>query len=567
MPRRERPRGRTRRYIGAIWEDGRHSCVAIAASEDQPDRRRLVDFRLCNAEDLDATIAHFEQLVAPENGEIHWMFALRGASCMAEACLVPREVENAPDETKAIACLAGTAWGDPETAAQMQLALAYQIDGAACTIAAAPSATLSDLAERFRGNSVRFTCDAIALAELVRSGYPEFTRRNDTAVLAVNCSETAASFVILQASAPQIARQSDLGATIRSHSARRRAAQSGPATFEPGTTSWTSDEYVPSWKAGSPAVDAPTWTSAFLGELRDTLSLYNEYGGHISDIGLVLVTGEAAERFELRASLPKALGFDIEVRELEASKVVVSNEVDVARRVAESEATIAGALALLATGRRTDVLTFAVDPHETTGFDLPLVDSIGRRAIARRVLVTIGVLILGLVAGVGYVLARYHETTLERDEARQQLELEERRAAELHVIAKEKAANEARFAHVAALLASIDAIRLRQRTPARLLADLQQLLPERAGLERVAFDGSWVTISGASEAASDADTFALSLQAASDRFADVSPATSADTYTRVPALESGLGPEVRPLERFSIRARVVTPASAHARRH
>jgi hypothetical protein len=567
MPIRERPRGRTRRYVGAIWEDGRYSCVAIAASPEQPDRGRLVDFRICDASELSATVEQFEQLVSPENGEIRWMFALRGPSCMAEACLIPREVENATQETKAIACLAGTAWGDPDTAAHMQLALAYQIDGVTCTIAAAPFESLNELGERFGSSTVRLTSDAVALAELVRAAHPESASSGHSSVLAMNCTETYAAFAILENGAPQVMRQCDLSAAIRASTGRSRVAPTGPTTFESGAASWTGDDFVPSWKSGPVDVNSASWTSAILGELRETLSLYNENGGHTSDIGLVLVTGEAAERFELRSSLPKALGFDFDVQELEGSRVVVSNDVNVARRVAESEAVIAGALALLATGRRGDALEFSASERDTSSIGEPAVDPLARSALRRTFLVRFAVMLIGIAIGASYVCVKYFASVSDLNDVKRQLALEQRRASELQAISEEKAANEARYVHVAALLASIDEIRIRQATPARLLSDLQQLLPERAGLERVAFDGSWVTISGASEASADADTFALSLQAASDRFADVSPATAADTYTRVPAPESGLGPEIRPLERFTIRARVVIPASSPSTRH
>ncbi len=557
MSRRGRPRARTRRYVGAIWEDGGHSCIAIAAAPDQHDQGRLVDFRECDEETISASIAAFEQLATAESGEIQWMVALRGASTIAEACLVPREVENAPAETKAIACLAGTAWGDPETAAQMQLALAYQIDRGTCVIAAAREGDVASVCERYRDVSTSVTCEAITLAELVRLTRPEVAFTDAQAVLGVLCTDRTASFVVMENEAPVIARQCDLTETIRSQSARRRSAQSGPGPIETTAEAWAADEFVPRWSSGPVDVDGTSWNAAFLGELRETLSLYNECGGHISDIGLVLVTGGASERFELRGSLPKALGFDIEVRELEASRVVTSNDVDVARRVAESEASIAGALALLAAGRRPDILTFAVDANKDLAHDRSTRASTVRTDFLRTAIAWLIVLALGPAIGAAIVGARCYSLSVSREALRQQIAVEERRAAELQAISREKADNEARYAHVAALLASIDTIRLRQQTPAALLADIQQLLPERAGLERVAFDGTWLTISGASEDATDADAFALNLQAASDRFADVSPATSADSYTRVPAPETGLGPEVRPLERFSIRARVI----------
>jgi hypothetical protein len=558
MPRRGRPRGRTRQFLGAIWEDGARSCIAVVAGPDEPDKGRLVDFIECDADGIANAIISFEHMAIADGSEITWLTALRGASCIVESCKVPREVESAPADTKAIACLAGTSWGDPETAEQMRLVLGYQIDGTICTIAAAHEDSVVEVQARHAQLRLRITSETAALAELVRGARTDTAGVEATATLAALCSESNASFVVVETHRPTLVRQVDLDRSIRDAAARRRPNAASPAAFEPGAAVGTANDYIPSWTKSTVDVDAATWRSAVIGEFRETLARFNESGGHVSDLACVYVSGEAAERFELRAALPRALGFDLEVRELEASRVVTSDDVDIARRVAEAEGKIAGALALLAAGRRSDLLTFASRERAEEVRSLEnerQVASMGRRT---RTVVSYAAAIacaLGIAACVACI--HYNSVTGALEDARRSLAIEERRAEELETIASEKAANEAKHAHTAALLASIDMIRDRQRIPAHLLSDIQELLPVRAGLERVEFDGTRVTIAGASEDASDADAFALNLEAAADRFADVTPATSADSYTTTPGPDTGLGPEVRPLERFSVRARIV----------
>jgi len=288
-------------------------------------------------------------------------------------------------------------------------------------------------------------------------------------------------------------------------------------------------------------------------EVRATLALYTELGGHVADISTIYVTGEGSETYELRGVLPRALSFDIEVVEVEASRAVACTEIELARRVAENESALAGLLALLAAGRRADILSFTAGALDDDRVVTPSART--RRRVPAMLLASSVIVVLGLVIGGAIGGLRYSNALRAEDDARRRLAREERRADELRLIAIEKQETEAKYAHVTALLATIDSIRAKQRIPASLLADVQSTLPQSAGLERLAFDGAFVTIAGASEAATDADEFALNLQAATNRFADVSPATSAGTYTHTSPSGSGIAPEERPLERFTIRAR------------
>ena len=73
-------------------------------------------------------------------------------------------------------------------------------------------------------------------------------------------------------------------------------------------------------------------------EVRETLDLFREAGGHASDVTTILLAGEAADRYELRTTLPAAFGSDVEVFDLEASRVVSTTDIELARRVAERDA-------------------------------------------------------------------------------------------------------------------------------------------------------------------------------------------------------------------------------------
>lgn len=542
-----------KRFLGAVWIDGTTACAAVASAPERGERSRLVELRECDTSVLSDEIRLIDEVIASvEEGRVAWLAAVRGSSSILESCLVPREVADAPAETRALACLAGTAWGDPDSAAAIQLALSYQLDGERCLIAAVKETVLVAERERVPSPDVRVTAEAVALAELVRAAHPSAGRAPGSCCLAALCSERSASFVIVEGGVAVVARQVSLDERL-AEIGRRHARAERPVEAEIETGAWAAADFAPAWRRDPVVVDPSAWRAAVLAELRETLDLYRECGGHASDVTTIFVTGEAAERFELRATLPEAFGDDVDVFELEASRVVTSDDVELARRVAESEAPLAGVFALLAAGRRRDLLAFTCDGDDQFAGGAV---SAGppRRSYAGLVRAALVLLWIALVAaGVGG--GRHWWASEELAAAGRALEVEQRRAEELRAVAAERAENEARYEHTLAVVSALESLRRRQDAPLKLLSEVSQRLPQGVTLSLLGLSGADVTIVGESEDATAGPRFALSLQSASELFTDVTPSTQGSTYLRYPQEDASLPPEERPRETFTVRAK------------
>lgn len=556
-----------RQYAGGVWVDGSIAYVGVAVGESEQDRRRVVEIVECAPDEVPQAVTTVERtLGVPDSSSIRWLIPLRADECIIESCLIPKEVAGSPDETRALACLGGTPWGDPETTEAMQLALGFQIENESCFIAAASYGSLLAACELVPARDVAVTAEALAFAQLVQTAHPAI-RSATTVVVGILGSRRSASFVIFDRGCLVMARQCDLSSAMRK-SARvveDRVAPGAHAEEYEFDSTYSGVPHSTDWQPKSEAVDGGTWRAAMLAALRETLTIFAESGGYVSEIGSILVAGDGAEAYDLRAVLPQALGFEIDVLDVESSRVVTTNDSDLARRIAESEPALTGILSLLSCARKPNVLTFPVGtddemdsagPSRRNRVGLPTLSTKNRTALAAAALA------LSLVGG--FAGLRQHFVSRSTADAERRLEVETNRATELRAIAAERYENAARLQRTEELLQAIDALRTRQQAPVRFLADVRRLLPEGANLFELTLDRSDATITGGSSDLEAGTQLALRAQNASDAFSDVVPST------RVESLEVHVpdeDPTTRPYLKFSVKARFLpaVPNEAESR--
>jgi Tfp pilus assembly protein PilN len=562
-------RPRERVYCGAVALDGPDATLAVAVAPGGPDAGRLVALEAVGAELLPDKLAGVEdRLWREERARVRWLAAVHGGAAYHEAVRVPREVMGASPAHKEIACLAGTNWSDPAEVASLGLEVGVQFTGAVCHVAAAPSAAVDAALARLGLRPGNVTTEAIAFVELLRAVQPGLFAPDAPSSLSVLCSHAAVTLVIVERGEATLLRQVGLAdaAAGERGAADRADGQSAPAPE--GFPYQMPADPAASWRAGAlprdyAAVDTPAWQAALFSAVRQTLELHHEQGGFPGDVERVYVTGAALDSREVTSFLSGALGPDADVTELECSRAVTSADVILAERVAAEEPRLAPVLALLAAGRRTDLLALRVGGAAGSSAR-PAVVSPGRAPTVPRGLLAVGTAaVLVATCAVG---GRLWWVSRARDEVASRLRAESARAEELRAVTAERDANEARMRHTRGLLAGIDAIRDRQRAPVDLLRRVVALLPAGARLTEVTLDGQAVMISGQSESPDDASRFAIAMQAAGC-FADITPQTEATHYVRSTAEETGTGEaDVRPLVKFTVHARFTPAAPTEAER-
>lgn len=513
-----------RHLLGGLAIDGNQAFIVLAEPELPRRRPKLIDLFEARTADVAANVATITETYDRLGAEIHWRTALAGDVCLVESLPVPEDLAGAAAPERLEACLKSSTWTG-HSGGDSSLKVSAQLDGERCHVAAIWEDQLDHRLAPFADGRARAVPESIALAELVRRTHPA-----RTLTLALLCRDSSISFAILRNDMPELVRQVDISDSL-TRLARRVASAAGELE--------NNSETDCGWQPGVDSIDTPIYQKVALAEIREALTAYHEAGGHPSDIERVLIAGAAADRHDLLYAIPRALGDHVRVEEIEASRSITASDVELARMVCEHEPVLASVLALVASAARTDGIEFARQVE--TGRRTPRRPrELGRAATVAAVAL---VLFLGVVGGHYWLVS----SQLAGEVAKRKLE--QRRAAELQAITNERQAEAARVEETRQLLLAVEHLARRQQAPLALMTDVEARLPPAAGLYRLSLDREQVTVSGASELAADASSFALNLQQADGRFRDVVPSTDETTYVTAEHREE------RPLVRFTVRAR------------